>query len=123
MEGTGEGCGFFCSLQLPYLSTISKILFHRLKPLYSRPLPSGGGRLYTGQTRSPSNLMGSRPNLTANGYCVQTSSLTNVEVRETNFTIIYQQASYLSCAKKFSLWNIILTLFNSTIKGECCWVM
>ena len=75
------------------------------------------------QTRSPSNLMDSWPNLTANGYCVQTSSLTNVEVRETNFTIIYHQASYWSCVKKFSLWNIFLTLFNSTIKGECCWVM
>ena len=23
MEGTGEGCGFFCSLKLPYLSTMS----------------------------------------------------------------------------------------------------
>ena len=42
-----------------------------------------------------------RPNLTANGYFVQTSSLTNAEVRETNFTIIYHQASYTSGEKKF----------------------
>ena len=24
MEGTGEGCGFFCSPKLPYLSTMSQ---------------------------------------------------------------------------------------------------
>ena len=26
MEGTGEGCGLFCSLKLPYLSTMSPIV-------------------------------------------------------------------------------------------------
>ena len=30
MEGTGEGCGFFCSLKLPYLSTISQQFCCRL---------------------------------------------------------------------------------------------
>ena len=25
MEGAGEGCGFFCSLKLPYLSTMSQL--------------------------------------------------------------------------------------------------
>ena len=42
MEGTGEGCGFLCSLKLPYLSTMfhlesqkwsfqgfSRVIFHR----------------------------------------------------------------------------------------------
>ena len=30
MEGTGEGCRFFCYLKLPYLSTISQQFCHRL---------------------------------------------------------------------------------------------
>ena len=30
MEGTGEGCGFFCSLKLPYLSTMSQQFCRRL---------------------------------------------------------------------------------------------
>ena len=31
MEGTGEGCGFFCSPKLPYLSTMSQQFCRRLK--------------------------------------------------------------------------------------------
>ena len=30
MEGTGEGCGFFCSLKLPYLSTMPRPFCRRL---------------------------------------------------------------------------------------------
>ena len=30
MEGTGEGCGFFCFLKLPYLSTMSQQFCRRL---------------------------------------------------------------------------------------------
>ena len=30
MEGTGEGCRFFCSPKLPYLSTMSQQFFRRL---------------------------------------------------------------------------------------------
>ena len=30
MEGTGEGCGFFCSLKLPYLSTMPRPFYRRL---------------------------------------------------------------------------------------------
>ena len=30
MEGTGEGCGFFCSLKSPYLSTMSQQFCRRL---------------------------------------------------------------------------------------------
>ena len=30
MEGTGEGCGFLCSLKLPYLSTMSQQFCRRL---------------------------------------------------------------------------------------------
>ena len=30
MEGTGKGCGLFCSLQLPYLSTMSQQFCRRL---------------------------------------------------------------------------------------------
>ena len=31
MEGTGEGCGFFCSPKLPYLRTMSQQFCRRLK--------------------------------------------------------------------------------------------
>ena len=30
MEGTGEGCGFFCFLKLPYLNTMSQQFCRRL---------------------------------------------------------------------------------------------
>ena len=30
MEATGEGCGFFCSLKLPYLNTMSQQFRHQL---------------------------------------------------------------------------------------------
>ena len=30
MEATGEGCGFFCSLKLPYLNTMSQQFCHQL---------------------------------------------------------------------------------------------
>ena len=85
MEGTGEGCGFFCSLKLPYLSTISTNNFvSPIEAFVQSPPPLRRGTSVH------------RPNLTANGYFVETSSVTNAEVREMNFTVIYHQASYTS---------------------------
>ena len=37
MEGTGEGCGFFCSPKLPYLSTMSQQFCRRLWALQFSP--------------------------------------------------------------------------------------
>ena len=89
-RGQGRGGGFFCSLKLPYLSTIStNNFFSPIEAFVQSPPPLRRGTSVQ------------RPNLTANGYFVQTSSLTNAEVRETNFTIIYHQASYTSGEKKF----------------------
>ena len=86
----GGGGGFFRSLKLPYLSTIStNNFFAPIEAFVQSPPPLRRGTSVH------------RPNLTANGYFVQTSSLTNAEVRETNFTIIYHQASYTSGEKKF----------------------
>ena len=36
MEGTGEGCGFLCSLKLPYLSTMSQQFCRRLWAPYDK---------------------------------------------------------------------------------------
>ena len=40
MEGTGEGCGFFCSPKSPYLSTMSQQFCRRL---YVHSIPADSG--------------------------------------------------------------------------------